>query len=351
MTTRLLNHIGFYGQTGLDGILQRRRILTFLVVTLVELFIIPSNLLGWSGRSGVLFTAMSVVQLAGVTVVEIAFWTRRMNVARALAIILSIIYGRLTAEVIAAQFAVDFFTAEMVFGNFMMCTAAIIFSIIARLRYLPVVMGGLMPVVYIVCATIGNDESLFRSAWFFGVMMVSVLLLTFVNYLQTKAHDTLRADIPDDTTLNGLCLTSIKGPADGTDGADPDGVSHEERKTIDILSSDPGLPPEKTDGLFGRLSPERQYHIIKNVERYIFDDKAKKAALLTACPQLTESEFEICWLIVQGKSLKEMCAMLKKNESNITSQRSHIRRKLGLQRKDSLKMFLDKLINDQIDGK
>ena len=58
------------------------------------------------------------------------------------------------------------------------------------------------------------------------------------------------------------------------------------------------------------------------------------------CCELTKSEKEICQLILKGKTLKEICLELGKSESNITSQRSHIRRKLNMERKDDLKRVL-----------
>ena len=54
-------------------------------------------------------------------------------------------------------------------------------------------------------------------------------------------------------------------------------------------------------------------------------------------PELTPSEIEICRLVILGKGLKEVCRELSKVESNITSQRRHIRIKLGLQPSDNLK--------------
>lgn len=40
--------------------------------------------------------------------------------------------------------------------------------------------------------------------------------------------------------------------------------------------------------------------------------------------------------------LKEICNELNKSESNITSQRSHIRKKLNMDRKDDLRRELEK---------
>lgn len=57
-------------------------------------------------------------------------------------------------------------------------------------------------------------------------------------------------------------------------------------------------------------------------------------------PELSPSELEICQLILQNKKLSEICNLLGKNESNINSQRAHIRKKLNLQTNDNFKNVL-----------
>ena len=59
------------------------------------------------------------------------------------------------------------------------------------------------------------------------------------------------------------------------------------------------------------------------------------------CPELTKSEIEICKLVLQGKSLKEMCDVLGKTETNVCSQRSHIRKKLNMMPKEDLRSTLE----------
>ena len=57
-------------------------------------------------------------------------------------------------------------------------------------------------------------------------------------------------------------------------------------------------------------------------------------------PELTPSEIEICRLVILGKTLKEVCEILGKSESNITCQRSNIRKKIGLKPSDNLRQVL-----------
>lgn len=62
----------------------------------------------------------------------------------------------------------------------------------------------------------------------------------------------------------------------------------------------------------------------------------------SVCADLTNSERVICQMVLEGKMLKEICIELNQSESNITSQRSHIRKKLNMDRKDDLRRELEK---------
>ncbi|MEG1673256.1 MAG: hypothetical protein RR298_07035 [Alistipes sp.] len=76
--------------------------------------------------------------------------------------------------------------------------------------------------------------------------------------------------------------------------------------------------------------------------RYFMEQEQINYNKLTEClPELTPSEIAICALILQGKKLTELCHELNKTETNISSQRSHIRSKLGLSVRDNLKTALE----------
>ena len=57
-------------------------------------------------------------------------------------------------------------------------------------------------------------------------------------------------------------------------------------------------------------------------------------------PELSPSELSICRLIVQDKTVSQICEILHRSSGNITSQRSSIRSKLNLDKNDNLKEIL-----------
>lgn len=122
----------------------------------------------------------------------------------------------------------------------------------------------------------------------------------------------------------------------------PKQMREEEKKALHMLAD---LKDEEKDiavNLLSRLSPEQQKNILHRAAEQLKTDELSKKAWDLVCADLTNSERVICQMVLEGKMLKEICIELNKSESNITSQRSHIRKKLNMDRKDDLRRELEK---------
>lgn len=64
------------------------------------------------------------------------------------------------------------------------------------------------------------------------------------------------------------------------------------------------------------------------------------ADISATLPSLTPTEREVCRLIIGGKTILEIAAILDKTPNNISSVRIHIRKKLGLATSDDLREAL-----------
>lgn len=122
----------------------------------------------------------------------------------------------------------------------------------------------------------------------------------------------------------------------------PKQMREEEKKALHMLAD---LKDEEKDmavNLLSRLSPEQQQNILDRAAEQLKTSELTKKAWDLVCADLTNSERVICQMVLEGKMLKEICIELNKSESNITSQRSHIRKKLNMDRKDDLRRELEK---------
>lgn len=121
----------------------------------------------------------------------------------------------------------------------------------------------------------------------------------------------------------------------------PREISLEERKALEMLANLRDMDYGKAGSLLERLSPEIRQRIVHHATERLRKEEVEKLAWDMVCADLTKSEKEICKLVLEGNSLKDICQRLDKSESNITSQRCHIRKKLNMDRKDDLRGTLE----------
>lgn len=121
----------------------------------------------------------------------------------------------------------------------------------------------------------------------------------------------------------------------------PKRMARVENKALNMLADLKDNEPEAAESLMKRLTPDVREKIITHASKHLFNEELDRVAWDQVCDGLTFSEKEICKLILQGHTLKEICAELNKSESNITSQRCHIRKKLNMDRRDDLRRTLE----------
>lgn len=96
------------------------------------------------------------------------------------------------------------------------------------------------------------------------------------------------------------------------------------------------LSADETDQLLNSFGQRAKVNIAGNISMLIKQKEADLERIQKCLPELTPSELEITRLILQGKKLKDICEILGKKAGNVTSQRTNIRAKLGLNPDDNL---------------
>ena len=94
------------------------------------------------------------------------------------------------------------------------------------------------------------------------------------------------------------------------------------------------------DELIGRLSPKtlRNFlHVATQIERM---QTSQREVTPERFPMLSPAELDVCRLVEQGLTLKQIAEALGKSTSNVSTVRGNIRKKLGLLPNDDLCNFL-----------
>lgn len=299
----------------LNDVINRRLLNCFLVLTLIGIIVLPYHMGGHTGHPFLACQIFTACQMVVFVVVEVLVWIRKLKIKNVLIIMLSFMFGKQIFDALMCSFVVKCNNPEeIIIGSYVMCIAAIIFTIAGHLRKLSLIMSSIMFVSFIACACVPSNKHLINAYWYFGVIFIAIFLLSLGNYRHIGVERWLVAQI--------------------------DNADLETKKIVELMATMPDMPIEQMRSLIDRLTDDQRKQMMENVNNYMMQKTQLSQQIEARWPSLTFTEIEICVLIIKGMTLKEICAKLGKSETTVSSHRSHIRQKLGLDRNDHLQTFL-----------
>lgn len=304
------------------GLQERRQFVCFLFTTFVELFYIPANILGLNDyHHSTIFDTYNWFHLIFIIILQILFWTNTLSTKASVYIFFTAIAIKLSAESLYELSTIGVYGIHIL-GNLNIILILASVAIAVRLSKLAITIITILTLsLTIFCITSPLHHILRAMRIFFVGYMFILYIIIFDSKNATK----------------GLRM--------------PNRITKEEQSAIDMLINLNKSDKEKVYSLLSRLSSTHQEELLNNIKDYYHQQYIETINLLSICPSLTPSEVEICKLILIGKSLKEICFTLHKTPSNITSQRTHIRKKLNLVKQDDLRTSLMILLNKAKDLK
>lgn len=296
------------------GVVDRRRVIAFVLLTLVEILIIPYHFLLFymmKAWGGMLYNVVHILALALLMYIVLK---RKVVFKTGISLLYILVFVKLAIDsMLCLHFQGDRDNLSVLSNIFIM----FILAITAQSQQLNRTSLGftiaLLPVVAVALSHTQISTLLFSiKAVFVGFLMI--LYVWLYNW-------------------EPVIVKELRQPKQ---------MREEERKALHMLAD---LKDEEKDmavNLLSRLSPEQQQNILDRAAEQLKTNEQSKKAWNLVCADLTNSERVICQMVLEGKMLKEICIELNKSESNITSQRSHIRKKLNMDRKDDLRRELEK---------
>lgn len=193
-------------------------------------------------------------------------------------------------------------------------------------------------VVFILAIT-ALSQTLYKTCTIITVGIIPILLIYLFNTPLMPALFSLKTVFLGFMMLVYVAVYNMRIVTKGL--RQPKRMARVENKALNMLADLKDNQPEAAESLMKRLTPDVRQKIITHASEHLFKEELNRVAWDQVCDGLTFSEKEICKLILQGRTLKEICAKLNKSESNITSQRCHIRKKLNMDRRDDLRRTLE----------
>lgn len=291
---------------------------------------ILSNILGVSGAFDPFFTASNIVFLVVVVSSFAAYLLGKIGVVKGITFLAVATQVFIGMDILYSAFVPTLKDNTMVILiNMLILAGNMFFSLAAYQARLTRWLVGIALGVYLVCVTVTGNESL-RNYFF-----MMLLILLFISVLSLGI------------ARNGEYLVNANKI-----------LQREEEELLQVLRINKkqikayvALAKERhdvkqTEHLLDLLGEASQKNVIDNVLQYIQTRELSKQNLERVFPELSSSEREICYLILQNKKLSEIGILLNKTESNITTQRGNIRKKLGMNPSDNLQKVLEKRIRE-----
>ena len=296
------------------GVVDRRRVIAFVFLTLIEILIIPYHFLLFymmKALGGMFYNIVHTLALALLICVVLK---RKVVFKTGISLLYILVFVKLAIDsMLCLHYQGDRDNLSVMSNIFIM----FILAITAQSQQLNRTTLGfavaLLPVVAVAISHMQISTLLFS---------IKAVLVGFLMILYVWLYN-----------WEPLIIKELRQPKQ---------MREEERKALHMLAD---LKDEEKDmavNLMSRLSPEQQQKILDRAAEQLKTSEESKKAWDLVCADLTNSERVICQMVLEGKMLKEICIELNKSESNITSQRSHIRKKLNMDRKDDLRRELEK---------
>ena len=296
------------------GVVDRRRVIAFVLLTLIEIVIIPYNFLlfyikdAWVGFSFNLTHTLALALLMYVVL------KRKVVFKTGISLLYILVFVKLAIDsMLCLHYQGDRDNLSVMSNIFIM----FILAITAQSQQLNrTTLGFAVALLPVVAVALSHTQ--------ISVLLFSIkaVLVGFLMILYVWIYN-----------WEPVITKELRQPKQ---------LREEEKKALHMLADLKDEEKDKTVNLLSRLSSEQQQNILDRAAEQLKTSELSKKAWNLVCADLTNSEKQICQMVLEGKMQKEICIELNKSESNITSQRSHIRKKLNMDRKDDLKRELEK---------
>ena len=294
------------------GVVDRRRVIAYIFLTFIEAVIIPLHFflfLTWWEPWGF---SVACVHLLTFAVIQTLVWRQDIVFSKGLSALFLMVAAKLMLDSVFCTVFGVLTDNVTVLGNIFIMVILVISALSMMLNKVALITSVmLVPLVAFYVLSQHSEMMLFV----LKPILVGFMMIAYVfTYNMSKITKGLRQ---------------------------PQEVTQEEKKALEMLVNLKDTTGTKNANLIERLSPELRQRIVHHASEHLRKEELENLAWDMVCADLTKSETEICRLVLDGYTLKEICTKLNKSESNITSQRCHIRKKLNMNRNDDLRRTLE----------
>ena len=243
----------------------------------------------------------------------LAYFKKRVNLTTTFSIILIAIHIEIFIEIIYCSIC----------SGYEYSYQRALLSICAYMSNISILLSSLIIASYTICTLITDEPFLY------SYLPLIIIIYTMIPLLGRSLHSNISSLLKSSNLLKEEEEMLMKRLQ----------MKKEELFAFAELLSE-NNPEEKTSSLLNIIGEQSKENLFTALAAYQKKEKSKLDTIRRIYPNLSPSELNICRLILQDKTVSQICELLHRSSGNITSQRANIRAKLGLKKSDNLKEAL-----------
>lgn len=256
----------------------------------------------------------------------LAYFKKRVNLTTTFSIILIAIHIEIFIEIIYCSICSGYeysYQRALIMSNISISLLFTMLSICAYMSNISILLSSLTIASYTICTLITDEPFLY------SYLPLIIIIYTMIPLLGRSLHSNISSLLKSSNLLKEeeeMLLKRLQ-------------MKKEELFAFAELLSE-NNPEEKTSSLLSIIGEQSKENLFTALAAYQKKEKSKLDTIRRIYPNLSPSELNICRLILQDKTVGQICELLHRSSGNITSQRANIRAKLGLKKSDNLKEAL-----------
>lgn len=309
---------------------RRQQLITFTLYTSSLLLGLTANLCGITGPQSGLTLILNATFAAIIVLLLIIYAYGKLTLPDTFGMMAIVAQLFTCNEMLFCAFSPTNYNLMLITGNMVLLSVNIMFSLLAYLKNTSYLLGAIAMGTYMACAYLTENEALKSFSIVYLLMIIAITALgdILVKDIRRLSQENSKLRQEEEDILRTLKL-------------------EKEQVLAYVKLAQQRHDANHTHNILNLLTNKSRDNVIRNVKEMIDEEEMKKSKMSEIFPELTPSEIEICRLVILEKTLYEVCEILGKTEGNITSQRSNIRRKLGLKPTENLKKALQARFNEK----
>ncbi len=300
---------------------QKKRVLHVFLILMVLCIPAYTSMISFPNKLYYYFNGALFILAALFTT---AYFTKKMKLNTAFYFILISIHVEIGIEIIYCS-TIDGYPYQrlLIMGNIILSVLFTMFSVCAYMSKTTVQISLISVLSYTVCVFITNGPFLIN------YLPIIVIIFTVKSLFGKLLHKNICCLQQENDMLKKEETMLIKSLQ----------INREELFAFaQLISKD--NPAENVNLLLGIIGEKTRKTLFTALDVHLKEEKSRLEIIRKIYPELSPSELSICRLILQDKTVSQICEELHRSSGNITCQRANIRAKMGLKKGDNLKESL-----------